>query len=70
MLFLTYLELIVTGLFYVNVHQVTQRTYEHIDSQRSYETLYSTRHCGVMAFYLVLYRKVDGLIADRIQRDQ
>lgn len=50
-------------------HRVTQRTYVHIDQTRSFQDLRSTRHFGVLVFYLLRHRKVDNLLIDMIQRD-
>lgn len=50
-------------------HRVTQRTYVHIDQTRSFQDLRSTRHFGVLVFYLLQHRKVDNLLIDMIQRN-
>ncbi|XP_064642007.1 small ribosomal subunit protein mS22-like [Lineus longissimus] len=49
--------------------RVIGRTYTHIDTNKKYDVLRSTRHFGGMAFYLAWHRKVDYLMADMLQRD-
>ncbi|XP_040077937.1 28S ribosomal protein S22, mitochondrial [Ixodes scapularis] len=52
-----------------NYIRVTHATYDHIDSQRKFHDLRSTRHFGPMAFYLVVVRRIDNLLIDTLQRD-
>ena len=49
------------------IFQVTQRTYEHINSTGSYETLHSTRHYGPMVFCFAYYRNIDGIVVHLIK---
>ncbi len=53
---------------YSCVLQVTQRVYEHIDANAEHHSLRYTRHFGGMTFYLALYKKIEGLLVDMIQR--
>lgn len=49
--------------------RVVGRTYAHIDSNKKYDMLRSTRHFGGMVFYLTWHRKMDYLMVDMLQRD-
>uniref|UniRef100_A0A8D0B2I4 Mitochondrial ribosomal protein S22 n=1 Tax=Salvator merianae TaxID=96440 RepID=A0A8D0B2I4_SALMN len=49
--------------------RVTHQTYEDIDKHGKYDLLRSTKHFGVMVWYLVNRKKIDGLLIDMIQRD-
>lgn len=49
--------------------RVTCAVYDHVDTQRKFNELRSTRHFGPMAFYLVIARKVDNLLVDLLQRE-
>ncbi|CAN7939744.1 unnamed protein product [Ixodes hexagonus] len=49
--------------------RVTHACYDHIDAQRKFHDLRSTRHFGPMVFYLVIVRKVDNLLIDMMQRE-
>ncbi|XP_013773613.1 28S ribosomal protein S22, mitochondrial-like isoform X3 [Limulus polyphemus] len=48
--------------------KIIEKTYQHIDTTRSFNELRSTRHFGSMAFYFVVARKMDNLLLDMIQR--
>ncbi|CAN8015016.1 unnamed protein product, partial [Ixodes persulcatus] len=52
-----------------NYIRVTHATYDHIDSQRKFHDLRSTRHFGPMVFYLVVVRRIDNLLVDTLQRE-
>lgn len=52
-----------------NYIRVTHATYDHVDANRSFHELRSTRHFGPMAFYLAVTRKVDNLLVDLLQRE-
>lgn len=49
--------------------QVHTATYEDLDKHNKYKLLWSTRHFGGMAWYLVNARRVDGLIVDMLKRE-
>ncbi|XP_076306655.1 mitochondrial ribosomal protein S22 isoform X2 [Tachypleus tridentatus] len=49
--------------------RITGKTYQHVDSTRSFNELRSTRHFGSMAFYFVVARNIDNLLLDMIQRE-
>ena len=49
--------------------QVTQRVYEHVAATESFDDLRSTRHFGVMTFYFVYYKDIDGLLLDMLKRN-
>ncbi|KAM4743349.1 small ribosomal subunit protein mS22 [Anableps anableps] len=51
---------------YIRVHQAT---YEDLEKNGKYDLLRSTRHFGGMAWYLVIARRVDGLIVDMLRRE-
>lgn len=51
---------------YLRVHTAT---YEDLDKHNKYKLLWSTRHFGGMAWYLVNARRVDGLIVDMLKRE-
>ena len=43
--------------------RVTHRVYEHINEQKEFDVLYSTRFYGPMVFYLVWYKKLNNLLS-------
>ncbi|KAF4518147.1 hypothetical protein B566_EDAN008849 [Ephemera danica] len=49
---------------------ITNKTYEHIDENRAYDSLRSTRHFGPLAFYLAWNCRVDNLILECLQSDR
>ena len=49
---------------------VVEKVYETVDSRQHYDYLYSTRHYGVMVFYLVRLRKMDRLLIHYIQKER
>jgi len=49
---------------------VTTKTYDHIDSTRSYSDLLSTRHFGPMAFYFCFYKRLDNMLLDFINKER
>ena len=49
--------------------QVTQRVYEHVAATESFDDLRSTRHFGVLTFYFVYYKDIDGLLLDMLKRN-
>jgi len=48
----------------------TRRVYSAVDSAQDYDTLWSTRHFGPMAFYLVWHHQVDGLLAHMLETEK
>ncbi|XP_077508962.1 mitochondrial ribosomal protein S22 [Amblyomma americanum] len=52
-----------------NYIRVTHATYDHIDANRGFHELRSTRHFGPMAFYLAVMGKIDNLLIDMLQRE-
>lgn len=53
-----------------NYLRVTSATYDAIDEARKYDDLLSTRHYGVMVFYLVWNKKMDNLLIDLIRNNR
>ncbi|UYV63596.1 MRPS22 [Cordylochernes scorpioides] len=49
--------------------RVAKRTYDHIDYNRNYDILRSTRFFGPMAFYLTTESTMDGLLVDMLNRE-
>lgn len=47
--------------------KITSITYQHIDANKNYETLRSTRHFGPMAFYLTWHQSIDNLMLELLQ---
>ncbi|KAJ2952883.1 hypothetical protein O0L34_g7248 [Tuta absoluta] len=47
--------------------RVTSITYQHVDMQKKYDILRSTRHFGPLAFYLTWHESVDNLMLDLLQ---
>ncbi|XP_063821981.1 small ribosomal subunit protein mS22 [Ostrinia nubilalis] len=47
--------------------RVTSITYQHIDVNKNYELLRSTRHFGPMAFYLTWHESMDSLMLELLQ---
>lgn len=51
-------------------HRITQQVYEHINVEKHFDILRSTRHFGPMVFHLVWTRNVDNLLCDIIKNGQ
>lgn len=50
-------------------HEITSQIYQHINEQKSFEKLRSTRHFGPMAFFLAWHKLIDELLLDMISND-
>lgn len=50
-------------------HRVTSITYQHINENKAFDSIRSTRHFGPMAFFLAWHKMIDNLVIDCIQRD-
>lgn len=50
-------------------HNITHEVYLHINENKQFDLLRSTRHFGPMAFFLAWHRLVDDLLIDMIKRD-
>ncbi|XP_053685277.1 28S ribosomal protein S22, mitochondrial [Sabethes cyaneus] len=50
-------------------HDVTGTVYQHVNDNKSFDVLRSTRHFGPMCFFLAWHRLVDDLLLDMIKRD-
>lgn len=48
---------------------VTHIAYDHINKQKKFDVLRSTRHFGPMAFYLAYSNKIEKLLIDMIERE-
>lgn len=46
---------------------VTREVYEHINAERRFDTLRSTRHFGPMVFHLVWTSNIDSLLCEMIE---
>lgn len=46
---------------------VTREVYEHINAERRFDTLRSTRHFGPMVFHLVWTNDIDNLLYEMIE---
>ncbi|XP_031616762.1 kinesin-like protein subito [Contarinia nasturtii] len=55
--------------FEKDYHRVTSLTYQHINKQKAFDSLRSTRHFGAMAFFLAWHKLIDNLVIDCIERD-
>lgn len=49
--------------------RVTHATYDHIDANRKFGDLRSTRHFGPLVFYLAIRKNVDNLIVDMLLKE-
>lgn len=47
--------------------KITSITYQHVDNNKCYNTLRSTRHFGSMTFYLTWHQSIDNLMLEIIQ---
>ncbi|KAJ0180713.1 hypothetical protein K1T71_004117 [Dendrolimus kikuchii] len=50
-----------------NYQRVTSITYQHIDMNKKYDLLRSTRHFGPLAFYLTWHQSMDSLMLELLQ---
>lgn len=55
--------------FDADYHRVTALTYQHINDNKTFDVLRSTRHFGPMTFYLAWHKLIDNLLIDCIERD-
>ncbi|KAL6430717.1 hypothetical protein ACFW04_006936 [Cataglyphis niger] len=49
---------------------VTQEVYEHINREKHFDILRSTRHFGPMVFHLVWTKNIDNLLCEMIETDR
>lgn len=49
-------------------HEITSKTYQHINSSKRFNDLRSTRHFGTMTFFLAWHKMIDDLLLDCIKR--
>lgn len=49
-------------------HEITSKTYQHINSTKRFNDLRSTRHFGTMTFFLAWHKMIDDLVLDCIKR--
>ncbi|CAG9783960.1 unnamed protein product [Diatraea saccharalis] len=47
--------------------KITSITYQHIDMNKNYDMLRSTRHFGPMAFYITWHQSIDNLMLELLQ---
>ncbi|XP_037948416.1 28S ribosomal protein S22, mitochondrial [Teleopsis dalmanni] len=50
-------------------HRISSTVYQHINENKDFDALRSTRHFGPMAFFLAWHKSIDDLLYDMIQRD-
>ncbi|XP_058833522.1 small ribosomal subunit protein mS22 [Topomyia yanbarensis] len=50
-------------------HHVTATVYQHVNENKLFDSLRSTRHFGPMCFFLVWHRLADDLLLDMIKRE-
>lgn len=50
-------------------HDLTATVYLHVNENKAFDLLRSTRHFGPMSFFLAWHRMVDDLLLDMIKRD-
>lgn len=50
-------------------HDLTATVYLHVNENKAFDLLRSTRHFGPMSFFLAWHRLVDDLLLDMIKRD-
>ncbi|XP_058462369.1 small ribosomal subunit protein mS22 [Malaya genurostris] len=50
-------------------HRVTATVYQHVNENKLFDSLRSTRHFGPMSFFLTWHRSVDDLLLDMIKRE-
>uniref|UniRef100_A0A336MAH8 CSON008091 protein n=2 Tax=Culicoides sonorensis TaxID=179676 RepID=A0A336MAH8_CULSO len=49
-------------------HEITSKTYQHINKEKKFDMLRSTRHFGTMTFFLTWHKMIDDLLIDCIKR--
>jgi len=49
---------------------ITREVYEHINAERRFDVLRSTRHFGPMVFHLVWTSNIDNLLCEMIETDR
>lgn len=49
-------------------HEITSKTYQHINNSKRFNDLRSTRHFGTMTFFLAWHKMIDDLLLDCIKR--
>lgn len=49
-------------------HNITSTTYQHINTNKAFDILRSTRHFGAMAFFLTWHKMIDDLLVDFIKK--
>lgn len=50
--------------------EVTREVYEHVNREKHFDILRSTRHFGPMAFHLAWTRNIDNLLGEMIETDR
>uniref|UniRef100_A0A182R4E4 Uncharacterized protein n=1 Tax=Anopheles funestus TaxID=62324 RepID=A0A182R4E4_ANOFN len=50
-------------------HQITANVYQHINENRAFDALRSTRHFGPFAFFLAWHKLIDDLLLDMVKQD-
>ncbi|XP_055533861.1 28S ribosomal protein S22, mitochondrial [Wyeomyia smithii] len=50
-------------------HDITSAVFQHVNENKAFDVLRSTRHFGPMCFFLVWQRLVDDLLLDMIKRN-
>lgn len=49
-------------------HEITSKTFQHINDTKRFNDLRSTRHFGTMTFFLAWHKMIDDLLLDCIKR--
>ncbi|XP_063701459.1 small ribosomal subunit protein mS22 [Culicoides brevitarsis] len=49
-------------------HDITSQTYQHINKNKRFNDLRSTRHFGTMTFFLAWHKMIDDLLLDCLKR--
>lgn len=55
--------------FESDFHEISSKVYLHINENKKFDELRSTRHFGPMAFFFAWHKIIDDLIFDMIKRD-
>jgi small subunit ribosomal protein S22 len=50
-------------------HTISSKVYQHVNENKRFDDLRSTRHFGPMAFFLAWHKIIDDLLIDMIKRD-
>lgn len=50
-------------------HDISSQVFQHINDNKQFDALRSTRHFGPMSFFLAWHKMIDDLVIDMVKRD-